>query len=68
MFDMITLQPLCYLLAECLMATIHIEAEQSHAYNLEKEVADRNVKQAEQEEPEGTEVEGQQSVPRHEWQ
>ena len=45
------------------MTAVDIEIEQSHAHNLPEEIHDGNVEQTEQEEPEGAEIESQQSVP-----
>ena len=50
------------------MTAVDIEIEQSHAHNLPEEIHDGNVEQAEQEEPEGAEIEGQQSVPENDGQ
>ena len=45
------------------MALIDIAGQQTHAENLEHEVAGWYVKQTQQEEPKRTEIEGKQSVP-----
>ena len=45
------------------MTTIHIQVEQSHTRNLPYEIQYGHVNQTEQEEPERTEIEGQQTIP-----
>ena len=47
---------------------IDIASQQRHDNDLEEEVHHRNIKQAEQEHPEGAEIEGKQTVPLHQRQ
>ena len=45
------------------MTVVHIPVEQAHAYNLPEEKPYGHVHKAEQEEPDLTEIESQQTVP-----
>jgi hypothetical protein len=55
----------CNTLAEGFMTVVDIIGQQTHDDDLEEEVQDRYVEQAEKEEPCRTEVEGQQTIPFH---
>ena len=50
------------------MTVVDIISQQTHDDNLEKEVQDGYVEQAEEKEPGGAEVKGQQAIPLHQWE
>ena len=50
------------------MTVIDIIGQQSHDDDFEDEIQGWHVEQAEEEEPGGAEVEGEQAVPLHQWQ
>ena len=50
-------------MAESLVAVVDVPGEEPHDEDLEEEIEGGQVDQAEEEEPEGTEVEREQSVP-----
>ena len=50
------------------MAVVDVPSEEAHAEDLEEEIESRQVDETEEEQPEGTEVEGEQSVQEDDWQ
>ena len=56
------------MLAEGFMTVVNIKGQQSHDDNLEEEIQSWHVEQTEEEEPGGAEIEGEQTVPFHQWQ
>ena len=50
------------------MTVLDIISQQAHDDDLEKEVQNGYIEQTEEEEPGRTEVEGEQTVPFHQWQ
>ena len=64
----VTLQAVGNAAAEGLVAATDVLCEQTHGEYLEEEELGGEVDEAEEEQPEGTEIEGEQTVPEHQRQ
>ena len=50
------------------MTMVDVPSEESHAEDLEEEIEGGQVDETEEEQPEGTEIECEQSIPEDDWQ